>query len=61
MELDVVAESRDGKAVLIGEAKAKNLPFVRGRAVVPVLWAKRGQDSPGVRILTPDAVLDGLQ
>jgi len=79
LELDVVAESRDGKAVLIGEAKwsaaalsaskardrllslAKNLPFVRGREVVPVLWAKRGQESPDAGIQTPDAVLDALQ
>lgn len=79
MELDVVAESRDGKAVLIGETKwsaadihasqardrilsaAKNLPFVRGREVVPVLWAKRGRKNPDIRIQTPDAVLDGLR
>lgn len=79
MELDVVAESRDGKAVLIGEAKwsvaglsaskardrllsvAKNLPFVRGREVVPVLWVKRDGKIQDVRILAPDAVLDGLQ
>jgi len=79
LELDVVAESRDGKAVLIGEAKwsaadlpaskardrilslAKNLPFVREREVVPVLWVKRGQESLDAGILTPDAVLDGLQ
>lgn len=79
MELDAVAESRDGKAVLIGEAKwsaagisdskardrllasARNLPFVRGREVVPVLWAKRGRKQSDVLVLTPDAVLDGLQ
>ena len=79
VELDAVAESQDGKAVLIGEAKwsaadisasktrdrllslAKNLPFVHGREVVPVLWAKQGRESPGIHVQTPDAVLDGLQ
>ncbi len=79
MELDAVAESQDGKAVLIGEAKwsaadsdasgardrilalAGNLPFLRGREVVPVLWAKRRRKDPGVFIETPDSVLDGLR
>lgn len=78
MELDAVAESRDGKALLVGEAKwgaglpassaadrllslAKNLPFVRGREVVPVLWAERGPRAPDGRVQTPDAVLDGLR
>jgi len=79
LELDVVAESRDGEVVLIGEAKwsaadiqaskvrdrllslAKNLPFVRGREVVPVLWAKRGRKAQDVCVLTPEAVLGCLQ
>lgn len=79
MELDAVAESLDGKAVLIGEAKwnvantnisqakdrllalAKRCPFVHGRKIVPVLWAKSGRKNPDIHILTPNAVLDGLQ
>lgn len=80
LELDAVAESRDGDAVLLGEAKwgaaglpspgvrdrllakARNLPFLRGRQVVPVLWAGRpGKAVPGLNILSPDAVLDGLR
>ncbi len=79
MELDAVAESRDGKAVLLGSAKwsaaedspakarerllaaAKNLAFVRGREVVPVLWAKRGRKNGEACLQTPDAVLDALQ
>ena len=79
VELDGVAESLDGKALLVGEAKwsdarlpateikdrllaaAGNCAFARGRRIVPVIWAKRGQKSPGVHVLTPDAVLDCLQ
>ena len=79
VEIDSVAESLNGKALLVGEAKwsdaklpvaelenrllskAKNCAFARGRSIVPVVWAKRGDKNTGTRVLTPDAVLDCLQ
>lgn len=58
IELDVVAESMDGKKLLVGEckwtegeenarltyeltAKARKLPFLKGREIVPVLFLKQ--------------------
>lgn len=78
-ELDVVAESLDGKAVLVGEAKwtaaqidpaaakerllslARRLPFIRGRQVVPAVWAKHGGEKASVHVVTPEEALDCLR
>lgn len=79
VEVDVVAESTDGKAVLVGEVKwqakttglqgaherikafAANLPFVKGRKIVPVVWSRQGGTQRGLHAMAPDAVLDCLQ
>jgi AAA+ ATPase superfamily predicted ATPase len=80
LELDVVAESLDRKALLIGEAKwikgrvnverlaaslnarIDRLPFVRGRAVVPVLWLRKPvAKSVGPTVIPPDRVLSAVR
>jgi len=77
MEVDVVAESLDGRAILVGEAKwndvnpgagrdrllsmARNSAWARGREVIPALWVKHGRHNAKVHIQTPDDVLDCLK
>lgn len=74
MEVDVVAESTDGKYLLAGECKwtdnentglllklltekAKKLPFVANKKIVPVLFLKNSKKS-GENIVLPDQVIE---
>jgi len=74
MEVDVVAESTDGKYLLAGECKwtdnentglllkrltekAKKLPFVANKKIVPVLFLKNNRNS-GENIVLPDQVVE---
>lgn len=77
IELDVVAQSMDGKKLLIGECKwtegedadrllyelrekARKLPFLKGREVVPVLFLKREPEyrRENALVMTPQAIID---
>ncbi len=72
-EIDLIAQSLDGKHLLVGECKwtdnepvetllrrlqekAKKLPFVKNREVVPVLFLKSNQKS-GDNIFFPEQVI----
>lgn len=74
VEIDVVAESTDGKYLLAGECKwtdnentklllerltekAKKLPFVANKKIVPVLFLKNNKSS-GENIVLPDQVIE---
>jgi len=76
LEIDVIAESTDGKSLLIGECKwtdnqdtgllfkqltekAKKLPFVANKEIVPVLFLKNNQKSEE-NILLPAQVIEML-
>jgi len=77
MEIDVVAESTDGKYVLAGECKwadkedtgqmlkqvvekAKKLPFVANKEIVPVVFLKNSK-APAENIVLPDQVIEMLR
>ncbi len=76
IEVDVVAQSTDGKSLLIGECrwtekdnadklftqlieKAKKLPFVSNKKIIPVLFLKNNEKS-AENMLLPDQVIDLL-
>jgi len=76
LEIDVIAESTDGKCLLIGECKwsenentrqllqqltekAKKLPFVANKEIVPVLFLKKNKKSEE-NILQPTQVIEML-
>ena len=78
IELDVVAESMDGKKLLVGEckwtegedtarltyeltAKARKLPFLKDREIVPVLFLKQKPiHETDVPVMTPQEVIDAI-
>lgn len=76
MEIDLMAESTDGKCLLVGECKwtesestthllnqlmdkAKKLPFVSKKEILPVLFLKNNKNY-GENILLPDQVIEML-
>ena len=77
MEIDVLAESTDGRSLLAGECKwtdnedaghllkqlsekAKKLPFVANKEIVPVLFLKSNKDS-GENIVLPDQIIEMMK
>lgn len=77
MEIDVLAESTDGRSLLAGECKwtdnedaghllkqlsekAKKLPFVANKEIVPVLFLKSNEDS-GENIVLPDQIIEMMK
>lgn len=77
-ELDVVAESMDGKKLMVGEckwtegedaarltheliSKARKLPFLNEREIVPVLFLKRKPvHESNTLVITPQEIIDAI-
>lgn len=77
-ELDVVAESMDGKKLMVGEckwtegedaarltheliSKARKLPFLNEREIVPVLFLKRKPvHESNTLVMTPQEIIDAI-
>ena len=77
-ELDVVAESMDGKKLMVGEckwtegedaarltheliSKARKLPFLNEREIVPVLFLKRKPvHESNALVMTPQEIIDAI-
>jgi AAA+ ATPase superfamily predicted ATPase len=76
-EIDIVAESLDGTAILLGEAKwgvidvhacrskleavSANLPFIKGKKVVTACWVGRAPATAGKAVISPVMVLKVLR